>query len=285
MKIVTIDYGCGTSSSILDYGIKDIIIVDEKNYNHVFEVEDDLFFIGHDFLFFLWDDVEKLKKWQLRKDKWEHWVWCFERMDAIVPVWKEKSHNSLRNLQTFCSRFFACDEDDCDKYNVEWLPQWASNKFYLNKDTTPMSREVLFSGQAAKPEYETRTILLNDFLNDNEIKNDLRISNISRNVGWDFYIANLLNHTRILNPLGTLKALNTRAYEAIYSGRLCLQQTFGRYERHEKLLKDVDNIIFFENFSQLKEQVIKTRDYNLTNGHYEEHSFISRMKSIGLDFK
>ena len=56
MKLVTLDYGCGTSSSILDYGIKDVVLVSENNYEHVYEVEDDLFFIGHDFLFFLWDN-------------------------------------------------------------------------------------------------------------------------------------------------------------------------------------------------------------------------------------
>ena len=52
MKLVTLDYGCGTSSSILDYEIKDVVLVSENNYEHVYDIDDDLFFIGHDFLFF-----------------------------------------------------------------------------------------------------------------------------------------------------------------------------------------------------------------------------------------
>ena len=62
MKLVTLDYGCGTSSSILDYGIEDVVIVSEDDYERVFNVNDDLLFIGHDFLFFLWDNEEKISK-------------------------------------------------------------------------------------------------------------------------------------------------------------------------------------------------------------------------------
>jgi len=61
MKIVTNDYGCGTSSSILDYGVTDVILVSEDNYQHVFDADDDLFFVGHDFLLYLWDSPDKIK--------------------------------------------------------------------------------------------------------------------------------------------------------------------------------------------------------------------------------
>jgi hypothetical protein len=84
LKLVTQDYGCGTSSSILDYGIEDVVVVSEDKYDHVFEVEDDLFFVGHDFLFFLWNSDEKIERWISRKEKWEHWVWCFERIGGHV---------------------------------------------------------------------------------------------------------------------------------------------------------------------------------------------------------
>ena len=57
MKLVTQDYGCGTSSSILDYGIEDVVLVSPTRYEHVFDIDDDLFFVGHDFLFFLWDSL------------------------------------------------------------------------------------------------------------------------------------------------------------------------------------------------------------------------------------
>lgn len=285
MKLVTQDYGCGTSSSILDYGIKDVVVVSETNYEHVFFIEDDLLFIGHDFLYFLWDNDQKLKRWQSRKGKWEHWVWCFERIDAIVPAWQQKSHLSLGMAGTFCNRVLACDEDDCDKYGFDWLPQWASCRFHIERNIPATNTKVLFSGQAGKPEYKIRTDLLSSVLEDLEIKNDIVITNISRDLGWDTYIKNLLSHTRILNPMGILKALNTRAYETITSGRLLLQQTTGSYNRHKKLLEDVPNVVFFEDFSQLKNCVIMTREYSLCDRYFENHTLFSRMKSIGVEIR
>lgn len=281
MKLVTQDYGCGTSSSILDYGTNDIVIVSENDYEHVFGVEDNLLFIGHDFLFFLWDNEEKLKRWHSRKGKWEHWVWCFERIDAIVPAWQQKSHYSLGIAGTFCNRILACDEDDCDKYNLDWLPQWASRKFYDRRLVAPTRNEMLFSGQAGKPEYRVRTELLNDITSDAEVNEDLRISNISRDLGWEAYVDNLLSHTRVLNPVGILKGLNTRAYESLYSGRLLLQQTAGRYKRHEKLLESCDSVVFFENFSQLKDKILTSRNYAVGSGVFTGHSLHDRMKLIG----
>jgi len=285
MKLVTQDYGCGTSSSILDYGVSDVVVVSENSFEHVFEVEDDLLFIGHDFLFFLWDSEEKLKRWHSRKGKWEHWVWCFERIDAIVPAWQQKSHYSLGLAGTFCNRVLACDEDDCDKYRLDWLPQWASRKFYDKRNILPATTDVLFSGQAGKPEYAIRTQLLDEISKDNEVRIDLRISNISRELGWDSYVDNLLDHTRVLNPVGILKGLNTRAYETVYSGRLLFQQTVGSYKRHEKLLENVPNVRFFENFSQLKDMIVSSRDFSVKEGVFEEHSLFARMRSIGVEIK
>jgi hypothetical protein len=285
VKLVTQDYGCGTSSSILDYGVSDVVVVSESSYDHVFDVEDDLFFIGHDFLFFLWDSEEKIKRWHARKGKWEHWVWCFERVDAIVPAWQQKSHYSLSLAGTFCNRVLACDEDDCDKYGFDWLPQWASRKFYDKRSTLPTKAGVLFSGQAGKPEYAARTQLLNEISRDPDISGDLRISNVSRSLCWDSYVDNLLDYTRILNPVGVFKGLNTRAYEAIYSGRLLFQHTVGKYKRHEKLLEGAKNVIFFENSSQLKDSIVKTRDCALCEGSFESQSLFARMRSIGVEIK
>lgn len=285
MKLVTQDYGCGTSSSILDYGIKDVVVVSETNYEHVFFIEDDLLFIGHDFLFFLWDNDQKLKRWQSRKGKWEHWVWCFERIDAIVPAWQQKSHLSLGMAGTFCNRVLACDEDDCDKYGFDWLPQWASCRFHTERNIPATNTKALFSGQAGKPEYKIRTDLLSSVLEDLEIKNDIVITNISRDLGWDTYIKNLLSHTRILNPMGILKALNTRAYESVYSGRLLLQQTIGEYKRHQNLFAETHNVFFFEDFYQLKKLLVNTRNAQVTSGNFEQHSLYARMHSIGVEVK
>jgi hypothetical protein len=186
---------------------------------------------------------------------------------------------------TFCNRVLACDEDDCDKYGFDWLPQWASRKFYDRRFELPVSKDVLFSGQAGKPEYAARTQLLNQILTDTEINTDLRISNVARDLGWDAYVRNLLDHTRILNPVGILKGLNTRTYETIYSGRLLLQQTAGNYRRHEKLLENVSNAIFFQDFNQLKDLIKKSRDYNIVESKFDDHNLFARMKSIGVEIK
>ena len=282
MKLVTQDYGCGTSSSILDYGVSDVVIVSESSYEHVFEIEDDLLFIGHDFLFFLWDNEEKLKRWHARKDKWEHWVWCFERIDAIVPVWQQKSHYSLRIASTFCKRILACDEDDCNKYGLDWLPQWASSRFYHERTEPPISDSVLFSGQAGKPEYQARNELLHSILQDADLGKRLVISNTSRDLGWDGYISNLMSHRVILNPVGILRGLNTRAYETLYSGRVLLQHTVGVYERHEEMLKDNPGVIFFRDFNDLKKKIDRASEVMTScEMSFDEGSLHARMKRIG----
>lgn len=284
MKLVTNDYGCGTSSSILDYEIDDVVIVSENNFNHVFDIEDDLLFIGHDFLFYLWNNEEKLKRWISRKDKFEHWVWCFERVEAIVPIWKQKSYESLTSASKFCKRILACDEDDCDVHGFDWLPQWASKKFYLMRETKPVFNNVLFSGQSGKIEYGPRTQLLLDIQKDVDLKDLFKVTNTSRTLVWDEYINNFLNYSVVLNPIGTLKSLNTRAYEAIYSGRILLQQTIGDYKRHQDMLKNNKNIIFFNNFDSLKSNIEKIK-FEISDNDYKNHSLYARMKSIGIDIK
>lgn len=287
MKLVTNNYGCGTSSSILDYDIKDVVIVSEENYDHIFDVEDDLFFIGHDFLFYLWDNEEKLKRWIDRSQKYEHWIWCFERIDAIVPIWQQKSHASLSIASKFCKRIFACDEDDCDKYNFEWLPQWASRNFYdLRNSQQPATDKILFSGQAGIPEYHMRNILLSNILNSEELKDKISITNTKRSLTWEEYIQNFLFHKTILNPVGILKGLNTRAYEALYAGRFLLQHAAGIYKRHESLLQDNPGVIFFRDHSGLKKAILESeiRSTN-TEKSFSEHSLYARMKMIGIDIK
>lgn len=282
MKLVTQDYGCGTSSSILDYGTDKVVIVSEEKFDHVFEEEDDLLFIGHDFLFFLWDSEEKLKKWMIRKDKWEHWVWCFERIDAIVPQWQQKSHYSLSIANQFCKRILACDEDDCDKYGFDWLPQWASCRFYNERTDLPESDNFLFSGQAGKPEYHMRNELLDSIMQDSNLSSRLLLTNTSRSMNWDEYVSNLMKFKTVLNPVGILKGLNTRAYETLYSGRILLQHTVGEYKRHEKMLRNNSGILFFRNFDDLKEKLDLLQN-TVTDSElsYTTNSLNVRMKQIG----
>jgi hypothetical protein len=284
VKLVTQDYGCGTSSSILDYGIQDVVVVSDQDYEHVFEVEDDLLFIGHDFLFFLWDTDEKLERWVARKEKWEHWIWCFERVDAIVPAWQYKSHLSLSKASKFCKRVLACDEDDCDKYGFDWLPQWASCRFYSERTPLPETDKILFSGQAGKSEYQMRNELLSSILQDPELKERIVITNTSRSLGWDDYIRNLMSHRTVVNPVGVLRALNTRAYEALYSGRILLQHTVGSYRRHEEMLRDVRGVLFFKDLSELRRKLERV-DFSIADpdAAYAKNALYTRMRQIGVN--
>ena len=283
MKIVTNDYSCGTSSSILDYGVKDVVIVSEHDFEHVFEVEDDLFFIGHDFLFYLWNSEDKLKRWMSRKGKYEHWVWCFERIDAIIKPWIIKSHTSLAILSNFCDRILACDEDDCDRYGFDWLPQWASCKFYDKRGIQPTSNKILFSGQAGGPEYAARNSLLRSVVEDSLLSQNFEITNTKRSLSWEDYVDNLLKYNIILNPVGTLKALNTRAYEVIYSNRVLLQHKVGNYRRHQAMLKSNPNVVFFDNINDLKRLIERGSLTSAAEDYFALHSLHARMKSVGVE--
>ena len=284
MKIVTQDYGCGTSSSILDYGIKDVVIVSPENYQHVFDIQDDLFFVGHDFLFFLWDTKEKVLLW--KDHKFRKAVWCFERIDAIVPAWRQKSLYSLSILKQFVDQVYVCDEDDAEKYG-DWFPQWASLKFFEMKNIKPTIRDkYLFSGQAGKPEYQSRNKLLNDIFADPDLKDMFQVTNINRGLTWENYCVNMLNYTSIVNPVGILRGFNTRTYEVLYSGRNLLQQTYGKYSRHEELLKGHANAILFETFDEMKEKVLKNySNESKPRKFYEKNNLHARFESIGVEIK
>lgn len=284
MKLVTQDYGCGTSSSIFDYGIEDVIIVSPNNFEHIFEVNDDLFFVGHDFLFFLWDSPEKVQRW--KNFKYLKIVWCFERIDAIVPIWQQKSHYSMQMIRQFADQIFVCDEDDCEKYGFDWFPQWGSCKFFEKKQNVPEINKILFSGQAGIPEYAYRNEFVNQILQDKDLANSLNVTNTSRTLSWDQYIDNLLNHTAILNPVGILKGFNTRAYEVMYSGRMLLQHTYGNYKNHFNMIKDCKNVVHFSDVKGLKKQLsnldLSVKD---SSGFYNKNNIYARFKSIGVDLK
>jgi hypothetical protein len=281
MKIVTNDYGCGTSSSILDYNIRDVIIVSEDNYNHVYDTDDDLFFVGHDFLFYLWDTEEKIQKWISHKHRKA--VWCFERIDAIIPQWKAKSEYSISLLKKFVDQIYVCDEDDVNVYG-DWFPQWASRKFFDERHTKVTNSKILFSGQAGKPEYSERNNLINSIARDEYFKNKIQITNFNRVLSWNDYCNNLLSYEKILNPVGILRGFNTRTYEVIYSGRILLQQTYGNYERHSKLIKECPNVISFQTISELKTKLklVKTLD---STDFFEKNNIYARFKDIGVDIK
>lgn len=281
MKLVTQDYGCGTSSSILDYGIQDVVLVSPSNFKHVFEVEDDLFFVGHDFLMFLWDTPEKIARWKSHKHR--KVVWCFERIDAIVPAWKAKGEYSLELLKQFVDQIYVCDEDDALVYG-DWLPQWGSRIFYDRRQTNITNNKILFSGQAGKPEYAERTRLLNEMMLDQEFKEIVQITNFTREYSWELYCSNLLSYSAILNPVGILRGFNTRTYEVLYSGRILLQQKFGEYQKHSAILESFPNAISFQTLDELKSKLphVQPGDADL---FFERNNIYSRFKSIGVELK
>lgn len=283
MKIVTNDYGCGTSSSIVDYGTNDVIIVSEQDHKHIFEIRnEDLLFIGHDFLLYLWNHPQYFKHWQNYKGR--KIIWCFEKIDCVVPVWKEKSHYSLSICQHFTDEFYSSDEQDCRKYGIKWLPQWASRKFFDQKSHVPKQDKITFSGQAGSIGYEKRDDLLMKITNDLEIKDYFYSSNTSRTRSWDDYIINFLNHKFILAPFGNFKGFNTRTYEALTSGRVLLQQIDQEYKWHMESISRFKNVVFFETFEELKNVILNTdlneKFDNNPDKQFEENSLFSRLNLL-----
>ena len=289
MKLVTNDYGCGTSASILDYNIEDVLIVSENNWEHIFDANDDLLFIGHDFLMYIWDTDEKVQR--LKDYPHNKLVWCFERIDAIIPNWRNKSYYSLSKIQNFADEILGCDEDDCDKYEFRWLPQWASKEFFDKRHQQPHNdADILFSGQAGKPEYFQRNDLLKACQEHEVLTHRLKITNTDRSLPWSHYIENLLSFKMLINPVGVLKALNTRAYEGLYSGRIVFQHQIGNYRRHEQLLEADRNILFFQDMPDLLKKIeiadaIETLSDQEVTASYERNNIFARMKSIGIEIK
>ena len=283
MKIVTNDYGCGTSSSILDYGTDNVIVVSEQNYKHLFDVRgEDLLFIGHDFLLYLWNDQHYIEHWKNYSGK--KIIWCFEKIDCVVPQWRQKSHYSLSLCQHFATSICSSDEQDCRNYGIKWLPQWASRRFYDERNHPITQTRLTFSGQSGTVGYEKRDELMRRISTDPDIKDKFYVSNTSRNKTWDGYIDNFLSHQAILAPFGNFKGFNTRTYEALTSGRVLLQQVDPEYKWHVESLSKYKNVIFFETFDDLKKILLET-DLEIKfdpspNQQFKENNLMARMASL-----
>jgi len=283
MKIVTNDYGCGTSSSILDYGTDNVIVVSEQNYKHLFDVRDeDLLFIGHDFLLYLWNDQKYVEHWKNYSGK--KIIWCFEKIDCVVPQWRQKSHYSLSLCQHFATSICASDEQDCRNYGIKWMPQWASRRFYDQRNRPVAEERLTFSGQAGTVGYEKRDQLMKQIAEDSDIADKFYVSNKSRTKSWDQYIDNFLDHRFILAPFGNFKGFNTRTYEALTSGRVLLQQVDPEYKWHVESLSSYKNVVFFETFEELKEILLNTNISNLFEKdpatQFSKHNLMARMETL-----
>lgn len=285
MKIIVEDYGCGTSSSFVDYGLDNVIHCSYDKHDHIFDiVGEDLFFVGHEFLMYLWDTEKKVNHWKNYGGR--KIVWCFEKIDCIVPIWQQKSHYSLEICQKFTDEFVASDEEDCRKYGIHWLPQWASRKFFDQREQQPTETRIVFSGQAGVPGYFKRDQLLMGL----QGNSNFYVSNATRKLSWDEYVKNFLNHDKILAPFGNLKAFNTRTFEALTSGRLLLQQVDSEYKWHVDLISKHKNVLFFETKEELLSDSFreKINKFNFDakgkgiSEAFEENNFYSRFKKIGL---
>lgn len=285
MKIVTNDYGCGTSSSILDYAPENVVIVSEQNHKHVFKECDDLFFVGHDFLRYLWMNPVYLKFWRNYGGK--KIVWAFEKIDCIIPEWREASHESIARIKEFTDDIYVSDEQDARKYGFKWLPQWASRNFFDHRGHRITEERMLFSGQAGRPGYEKRDDLLKKILEDEFMVNHLTLTNYERTMNWEDYVDNLLSHRIVLAPFGNFKGFNTRTYEVLTSGRVLLQQVDPEYQWHIDSIKSYKNVVLFETFEELKHLVLETDlaskfDLDPTK-QFLENNFFQRMKLVSAD--
>lgn len=286
MKIITNDYGCGTSSAIFDYDDFDqsnVVVVNQHKHKHVFDlVDEDLLFIGHDFLSYLWSNEKYINHWKNYRGK-KH-VWCFEKIDCIIPAWRQKSHYSIAQCQKFTNSFFVSDEQDARKYNLKWLPQWASKKFYDLRNNPTTENRIVFSGQAQGTGYNVRDKLIHDLCSDPDVQNRFYVANKKRSKSWDDYVENFLNHKYILAPMGNFKGFNTRTYEALTSGRVLLQHVDDEFKWHINSLEKYKNVIFFRDFQDLKHQIIeKDLDSYLDldpHRQYKENNLQSRLKLI-----
>ena len=287
MKIITNDYSCGTSSAFLDYGTDSVIICAEQEHKHVFDIQgEDLFFVGHDVMMYLWDSEKYRNHWKNYKGR--KIIWCFEKIDCIVPQWQVKSHYSLELCQQFTDEFVASDEQDCRKYGMFWLPQWASNRFYNQREQPATEKRILFSGQAGFVGYGKRDELLKQVSADKDQSAQFYFSNTIRKFGWDEYIHNFLNHEIILAPFGNLKAFNTRTFEALTSGRLLLQQVDDEYKWHIALVEQFPNVKFFTTFEDLKKILSNElmepchRERQGTD-QYNQNNLFERFRRIGIE--
>ncbi len=283
MKFITNDYGCGTSSSILDYdnGIHGVIVSPE-NWKHVLDIKEDICLVGHDFLLYMWDTEEKVQLW--KQFPYKIFVWCFERVDSIVEQWRQKSYYSISQIQKFTNNIMACDEHDCDKFGFKWLPQWASPKFFEKKETPIIHDDkILFSGQAGKPEYYLRNKLLYEMQNDEYFSKKLVINNNTRSLTEDEYLENLLSYKYVLNPIGVLEAFNVRSFEVLYADRVLLQQITRDYKRHNKIIENHHNCIVFNDLRDLK---IKLKNFNSfeNNNFYNSNDIVNRINKINEYF-
>ena len=281
MKFITNDYGCGTSSSILDYNDGQYgVVVSPDNWQHVLDIKEDIFMVGHDFLLYMWDTDEKVNLW--KAFPYKIYVWCFERIDAIIPEWKQKSYFSITQIRKFAHKIFACDEHDCDKFGYDWIPQWASPKFYEKRNNLINNEDkILFSGQAGKPEYYLRNKLLFDMQNDEYFKKRLIINNNTRELTEEEYLNKMLSFKYILNPIGVLEAFNVRTFEVLYANRILLQQVSREYNRHFNLIKNYKNCILFTTIEELK-QKIKENTISIVddNKFFIENNIQKRIKMI-----
>jgi hypothetical protein len=281
MIIVTRDYKSGTSSAIFDYRVNNVVCVDQDAYTKAFDIRcEDILFIGHDFLSFLWDTDEKINHWRNYKRK--KIIWCFERVLSIVPEWRERGLAAYKNVAKFADKILVSDEEDAAVLNQSWLPQWSSPLFYINREKIKPVKKILFTGQAGTRGYEKRDALLKRISSNVELSRHINIVSTRRSFSWEEYVQLLLSHHAVLCPSGNLAAFNTRTYEAITSGRVAIQQLGYTLSRHQRSLGENAAIVYFDEQSNLLETFENAldQDYQDPTSVYLTNNLFSRLATV-----
>lgn len=262
-RIVTQDYQAGISPSVLDAIPASVIVVGPKNYKWIFKYDwrdiETVVFLGHDFLWFLWDKERKIKHWkQLPVLKI---VWCFEKVQCVVPEWRKISLKWYENVGEFADHVFVADEEDYRTLDgVKFLPQWASPRFKNDMSFDEKRDQVVFSGQFGTVGYERRTELIQKIKADHDLGLHFVVSNNKRSLSWNDYILNLQQYKYVLNPIGNLISFNTRAYESVVAGNVLFQQVDDRFQLHKELLIEGKEVVYFSVFEDFKEKFLALRE-------------------------
>ena len=284
MWVVTEDYKSGTSSSVLDSGYRQVILISKENYDSVYSLPGEVLFLGHDFLDYLWNTEDKIKRLSERNGR--NYLYCFERIRCFVPQWRDRSLASLERARRVMQTIFCTDEEDAKILGLEWLPQWGSDHFRRYARKLPVIPKILFHGQSGSVGYETRDALIDAILRSGALSDLFVIESKGRNLSWEEYVCYVTSYAGVLAPLGNFFGFNTRTFETINSNRILLQQVTNQTGWHNRLISNYPRKILFQSASDLEncvsniEEMIGHVMQNPSLEFTNIHSFVDRLSYV-----
>ena len=214
---------------------------------------DYIIFIGHTFVYDLFDTAWKQEFWKQIKAK--KILWCSERIDCIVEEWLPPSRKALNDPRQIMDYIFVCDEDDFNNYkDFLFLPQWGSPAFQCAIPFEKKENKLVFIGQSGLKGYENRTALLQSVKNDFFLKDHFIQLTNSRSLGWKEFVHKVGSYKYLINPIGNLISFNTRLFEALQAGCIVFQQVNDRFIIHKDLIPDNKAVVYFETLDDLREK-------------------------------